>query len=148
MESWSLTWLLSVFCLLFQFSKEKYNRNDDPTGNPKGMIKRNLFVLSSIELCFYMSVYVKSSLQAIFIYHFLTGFLSFIFLKPFSACCPLKSVDTKHHPANIYLFKLNNRNTRKRCEICSKLTIKTPDDVIDVVLVFLLLTLNIFHTFF
>ena len=22
---------------------------------------------------------------------------------------------------NIYLFKVNNRNTRKRCEICSKL---------------------------
>ena len=29
------------------------------------------------------------------------------------------------NPTNIYLFKLNNRNTRKRCEICSKLTIKT-----------------------
>ena len=25
------------------------------------------------------------------------------------------------------LFKVNNRNTRKRCEICSKLTIKTPE---------------------
>ena len=31
------------------------------------------------------------------------------------------------HPANIYLFKVNNRNTRKRCETCSKLTIKTPE---------------------
>ena len=29
-------------------------------------------------------------------------------------------------PANIYLFKVNNRSTRKRCEICLKLTIKTP----------------------
>ena len=29
-------------------------------------------------------------------------------------------------PANIHLFKVNNRNTR-RCEICSKLTIKTPE---------------------
>ena len=27
----------------------------------------------------------------------------------------------------IYLFKVNNRNTRTRCEICSKLTIKTPE---------------------
>ena len=27
--------------------------------------------------------------------------------------------------SNIYLFKVNNRNTRKRCDICSKLTIKT-----------------------
>ena len=30
-------------------------------------------------------------------------------------------------PAGIYLFKVNNRNTRTRCEICSKLTIKTPE---------------------
>ena len=29
--------------------------------------------------------------------------------------------------AHIYMFKLNNRNTRKKCEICSKLTIKTPE---------------------
>ena len=29
------------------------------------------------------------------------------------------------NPVNTYLFKINNRNTRKRCEICSKLTIKT-----------------------
>ena len=27
----------------------------------------------------------------------------------------------------MYLFKVNRRNTRKRCEICSKLTIKTPE---------------------
>ena len=54
----------------------------------------------------------------------------------------------KAFSGNIYLFKFNNRNTRKRCEICSKLTIKIPNDVNDVVLVFLLLTLNIFRTFF
>ena len=30
-------------------------------------------------------------------------------------------------PANIYLFKVNNSNIRKRCEIYSKLTIKTPE---------------------
>ena len=29
-------------------------------------------------------------------------------------------------PANIYMFKVNNRNTRTRCEICLKLTVKTP----------------------
>ena len=29
-------------------------------------------------------------------------------------------------PASIYLFKVNNRNTRKICEICSKLTVKIP----------------------
>ena len=25
------------------------------------------------------------------------------------------------------MFKVNNKNTRTRCELCSKLTIKTPD---------------------
>ena len=42
-------------------------------------------------------------------------------------------------PANTYLLKVNNRKSRKRCEICSKLTIKTPERRL---LVFLLLTLN------
>ena len=61
------------------------------------------------------------------------------------------------YPANIYLFKVNNRNTRKRCETCSKLTIKTPERrqwrcsgvfivnferILLFFLVFLLLTLN------
>ena len=60
-------------------------------------------------------------------------------------------------PVGIYMFKVNNRNTRTKCEICSKLTIKTPErchwrrsDVFIVnfehishlVLVFLLLALN------
>ena len=31
------------------------------------------------------------------------------------------------HPAGIYMFKVNNRNTKIRCEICLKLTIKTPE---------------------
>ena len=30
-------------------------------------------------------------------------------------------------PAGNYMFKVNNKNTRTRCEICSKLTIKTPE---------------------
>ena len=50
------------------------------------------------------------------------------------------------------MFKINNRNTRERCEIRSKLTItrnnKHENNVIDVVLVFLLLILNIFYTSF
>ena len=45
------------------------------------------------------------------------------------------------------LFKVNSRNTRKRCKICSKLTIKTQEQRSNVVLVSLLLTLNIFHLF-
>ena len=33
----------------------------------------------------------------------------------------------KRVPAGIYMFKVNNRNTRTKCEISSKLTIKTPE---------------------
>ena len=43
------------------------------------------------------------------------------------------------------MFKVNNRNTRKSCEICSKLTIKTPERRRSGVF---MLTLNIIHTFF
>ena len=60
-------------------------------------------------------------------------------------------------PANIYMFKVNNRNTRKRYEIFPKLTIKTLEqrqrrrsgifivnfeNISHLFLVFLLLTLN------
>ena len=31
------------------------------------------------------------------------------------------------YPGNIYLNKVNNKCTRKSCEICSKLTMKTPE---------------------
>ena len=52
------------------------------------------------------------------------------------------------YPAGNYMFKVNNRNTKTRCEICSKFTIKTPErrqwrrSGVSVV------TLNIFHTLF
>ena len=60
-------------------------------------------------------------------------------------------------PSRLYLLKVNNRNTRKRCEMYFKLTIKTPErchwhrsgvlianfeHISHLVLVFLLLTLN------
>ena len=31
------------------------------------------------------------------------------------------------NPLNIYLFKLNNGNTGKKCEVRSELTIETPE---------------------
>ena len=49
-------------------------------------------------------------------------------------CCTQcdQSLQSKHRneilcPANIYLFKVNYRNTKKRCEICLQLAIKTPE---------------------
>ena len=34
------------------------------------------------------------------------------------------------YPAGNYIFKVNNRNTRTRCEISSKLTIKTLKNIL------------------
>ena len=63
----------------------------------------------------------------------------------------------RNNPVRIYLLKVNSRSTRTRCEICSKLTIKIPEQcqwrrsdvfmitfehISHLVLVFLLLTLN------
>ena len=52
-------------------------------------------------------------------------------------------------PAGNYMFKVNNRNTRTRCEICSKLTIKIPgifivkfENISYLAVLFLLLTLS------
>ena len=39
------------------------------------------------------------------------------------------------NPAGVYLLKVNNRNIRKRCEVCSKLTIKTPGVFISLIFV-------------
>ena len=67
---------------------------------------------------------------------------------------PLRNVPL---PVGIYMFKVNNKNTRTRCEICSKLTVKTTErrkwrcsgvcivnfeHISHLVLVFLLLTLS------
>ena len=51
-----------------------------------------------------------------------------------------------YYLANIYLFKVNNRTTRKWCEVSSKLTTKVPErrywHISHLFLVFLLLTVN------
>ena len=41
--------------------------------------------------------------------------------------CLIKYVWVSKSPAGIYLLKVNIRNINTRCEICSQLTIKTPE---------------------
>ena len=69
---------------------------------------------------------------------------------------PISTKTTDVYPASIYLLKVN-RNIRKRCGICSRITVMTPDrrqqsrsgviivnfeHISRLVLMFLLLTLN------
>ena len=75
----------------------------------------------------------------------------------FETTCAILSYNHTQFLAGIYLFNFNNRNTRTMCEICLKLTIKTPErrhwrrsgvfignfkQISHVILVFLLSTLN------
>ena len=57
--------------------------------------------------------------------------LPLIFAKGFKEIPFLESIISLgsqiQSPANIYLLKVNNKSTRKRSEICSKLTLKTPE---------------------
>ena len=39
----------------------------------------------------------------------------------------INEAENLKYPAGNYMFKFNNRKTRRRWEICSKLTIKTPE---------------------
>ena len=91
--------------------------------------------------------------------------LSILSIVSFLHCINIKQFPTTNnipaevfvYPGGNYLLKFNNRSTRTRCEICSKLTIKTPkrrhwrrsgvfivnfEHISHHILVFLLLTLN------
>ena len=57
-----------------------------------------------------------------YMYKFLSENIKLI-CKMFGGMC--SNLTTK--PAGIYLLKVNSINTRTRCEICSKLPIKTPE---------------------
>ena len=75
-------------------------------------------------------------------------------MKPFWRDWIIFTLLLKNYPAGIHLLKVNNRNTRTSCEICSKLTIETTERrhwrvffvnfeyISHVFLVFLLLTLS------
>ena len=61
-----------------------------------------------------------------FVLHFVKCFSYFFRILDFSSILAYLS-SWKHNPADIYLLKVSNRNTRTICKICSKLAIKTPE---------------------
>ena len=83
--------------------------------------------------------------------------MSYILIKTSQHIDEIYHADYCYIPAGIYFLKVKDRNTRTSCEICPKLTIKTPErrqwrhsgvfivnfgHILHLVLVFLLLTFN------
>ena len=73
----------------------------DPGGNQKSLFKYR--IVSSFSANF---IAVINLFHAIGLFLYIRSFLI---------------------PANMYLYKVNNRNTTKKCKICSKLTMKAPE---------------------
>ena len=98
-----------------------------------------LRISKGIEFCtFFSTAFLASTSHSLFMtsfqcIHCKKMCFSFILL------CAVVFLSFPIYPANIYLFKLNNRNNRKSGNICSRFTVD---------LVSLLLNLNIFHTFY
>ena len=86
-----------------------------------------------------MNMQIFPKWQPSFTYYLRLLLLQQIFCLKFSNVWPKKITwhypslqtsdtnQTTQFPAGIYMPKVNNRNTRRRCEICSKLAIKIPE---------------------
>ena len=115
---------------------------------PSVFLRWNMFFLnmSSISICLLFQTEIAKRLNTIcnqllpflsqevshLIYHFIfKEFKSPFSSKGISLIKEIKVYNLEsilmHVAADIYLFRVNNRNSRTRCEICSKLTMKTPE---------------------
>ena len=82
------------------------------TNCTRNVCERGLFNVNSLDIILY-SLTTPSSFIIYFEQVYYETFFSLKYLS--------------HLPAGNYMFKVNNRNSRARCEICSKLTIKLPE---------------------
>ena len=81
--------------------------------------KGAFFFLLEASFSFQIMVWVTDLNCQTIDWFLFNGNIGLKWVKPVTKTCPF--------PANNYLFNVNNRNNRKKCEICSKLTMKTPD---------------------
>ena len=72
-------------------------------------------------------VLIQNMVFPAFIFLFIHSNMSRIFFFWWLGLFYIANNISRQNPANIYLFRFNNRNTRKGSEISSKLTIKTPE---------------------
>ena len=76
--------------------------------------------------CAFEKLFRIAFLQNILHLCFLLLFYWSLLLVCFFFTCRILHVIFYVFPANIYLFKVENKNTRKKSEICSKFTIRKP----------------------
>ena len=82
----------------------------------KGLItNRRLILTDNIMTVFYIIT--------VFIVKFQIHFFKSFFVSVSTYCTYLPHTKFTYNPAGIHLLKVNNRNTRARCEMCSKLTV-------------------------
>ena len=71
------------------------------------------------------SYFILSPIISLFNFHVIAGQISFT--NTDDDFIVLFHWRIYYYPSGIYLLKVNSRNVRTRCEICSKLTLKTPE---------------------
>ena len=79
---------------------------------------------------FLQNIFGQLLLKIIMSLHFRLTFETKKFIHVFIHICERRVfffVSAGYNVASIYLFKVNSRNTRKRCEICLTFAIKTQD---------------------
>ena len=130
------------------------NRHDEYKHHPKLVLKKfslsNKIALIKISIVYNDSKLLHLSSETL-------GLKATLVLQLLAMFHVKSFLSHSIHPVGIYLLKVNNRNTKTRCEICSKLTTKTPErchwcrssvfivnfgHISHFVLEFLLLTLN------
>ena len=89
---------------------------------------RNLLLSNCLKLYVFISrVKYLTLVEYKFIHTHLTKIISMGGIYKLEELFPYpKGVETSY-PVGIYLLKVNHKNTRAKCEICSKLIIKTPE---------------------
>ena len=102
------------------------------------LLSQNVFLFCRVKLQFYMqknthtqTTYlinpsIKSRDKTV-IMHLMQECTNLIFFMKLKSTAYTFLYELIPLPANKHLLKVNNRNTRVRCEICSSLTIKAPE---------------------
>ena len=106
------------FCTLISFSASEKNNYSWEWSILAKYFKTKVYRNAS-RTCFFLLVVSEFDKYVLPSMNFLP-FLYFFSLKNKTH----ESVRGFMYPENIYLFKLHNRNSRKRCEICSEVTME------------------------